>query len=452
MGLCAASASVTARLPRPHQHRSARSERRERNPATDLKQDQTTTEPAPPLRWAGIDWSWSEHAICVVDEEGVAVERTTVEHSGAGLTRMVTLLDQHRVAGIAIERGDGPVVQALLEAGLTVFLVASRQVTALRSRYGTAGNKDDRFDAYLLADVLRTDRRRLTPVATDTPATEGLRMLVRARRDLVAARVAAHNQLHNHLKTAFPGAVGLFSQLDGKTSLAFLTRFPTPQKARWLSEKRLAAWLAAAHYSNKRTPAQFMAHLRQAPVGLPEGPAADAAAAVTGELVALLTNLRERIAALENHIAQALDAHVDAAVFTGLPHAGTVRAATLLAEIGDARGRPHRRRSGRRSRGLPLDPRLRALAQRGVPPRLQPPPTPSRGGLRRRQPRRQPVGPGRLRQGAHPRRRACPCRARARPRLGPRHLALLDRPHPLRPCPPPRLGPRLRCCARHRGA
>jgi transposase len=126
---------------------------------------------------------------------------------------MITLLDRHRVAGIAIERGDGPVVQALLEAGLTVFVVASRQVTALRSRYGTAGNKDDRFDAYLLADVLRTDRRRLTPVTTDSPATEGLRMLVRARRDLVAARVAAHNQLRNHLKTAFPGAVGLFSQL-----------------------------------------------------------------------------------------------------------------------------------------------------------------------------------------------------------------------------------------------
>lgn len=61
--------------------------------------------------------------------------------------------------------------------------------------------------------------------------------------------------------------------------------------------------------------------------------------AVTGELVALLANLRERIAALENHTATALSAHADAAVFTGLPHAGTVRAATLLAEIGDARGR-----------------------------------------------------------------------------------------------------------------
>ena len=84
-------------------------------------------------------------------------------------------------------------VAALLEAGLTVFVITSRQVSALRTRYGSAGNKDDRFDAYLLADVLRTDRRRLTPLTTDSDATVGLRMLIRARADLVKARVAAPN-------------------------------------------------------------------------------------------------------------------------------------------------------------------------------------------------------------------------------------------------------------------
>jgi transposase len=82
-----------------------------------------------------------------------------------------------------------------------------------------------------------------------------------------------------------------------------------------------------------------MAHLRQAPVGLPDGPAADAAEAVTLQLVALLVSLKERIAALEDHITHTLAAHADADVFSHLPQAGTVRAATLLAEIGDARGR-----------------------------------------------------------------------------------------------------------------
>lgn len=71
--------------------------------------------------------------------------------------------------------------------------------------------------------------------------------------------------------------------------------------ARWLSEKRLAAWLNAAHYTrpNTRTPAQLFYHLRQAPAGLPEEPAADAAETITAELLA---SLRARITALESRI------------------------------------------------------------------------------------------------------------------------------------------------------
>ena len=232
-------------------------------------------------------------------------------------------------------------VQALLDAGLVVFVVPSRQVTALRSRYGSAGNKDDRFDAYLLADVLRTDRRRLDPLTVDRPDTVGLRMLLRTRHDLVVARVAAHNQLRAHLLTAFPGAVGMFHRLDGGIGLKFLARFPTPQHAQWLSEKRLAAWLTAAKYTraSTSTAVQLMTHLRAAPPGLPEGPAAAAGEVITLELVALLTSLKERIKSLEAHIADTLAAHADAEIFTSLPRSGTVRAATLLAEIGDARGR-----------------------------------------------------------------------------------------------------------------
>jgi hypothetical protein len=249
-----------------------------------------------PARYAGVDWSWSDHAVCVIDETGVAIDRVAVPHTAAGLGKLVTLLHRHHVAGVAIERGDGPVVQALLNAGLVVFVVASRQVTALRSRYGTAGNKDDRFDAYLLADVLRTDRHRLQPLTTDSPDTLGLRMLIRARRDLVVARVAAHNQLRAHLLTAFPGAVGLFHRLDGKISLKFLTRFPTPRHARWLSEKRLASWLTAARYTrpNTRTPAQLMTHLREAAPGLPDGPATDAGETITAQMVICPTSSRGR--------------------------------------------------------------------------------------------------------------------------------------------------------------
>jgi transposase len=289
-------------------------------------------------RSAGVDWSWQDHAVCIVDDDGEVLRRLTVKHSSAGLQVLVRTLQREQVSGVAIERGDGPVVQALLEAGLQVFVITSRQVKALRLRYGTAGNKDDRFDAYVLADVLRTDRRRLVPLTPDGPATLGLRMLVRARKDLVAARIAAHNQLRSHLLTAFPGAVGLFAALDSPISLTFLSRFPSAQRARWLSDKRMAAWLASVGYCGRQTPTELMAHLKEAPAGL-DGVAAQAAEVVTDQLVAVLHTLRERIDVLDQRIAEALSLHADAHIFTSLPRSGTVRAALLLAEIGDCRGR-----------------------------------------------------------------------------------------------------------------
>ena len=289
-------------------------------------------------RFGGVDWSWERHAVCIVDAAGAVVERFEANHQAAGLQTMVRRLRRAGAHRVAIERGDGPVVDALLAGGLEVVVISSRQVRALRLRYGTAGNKDDRFDAFVLADVLRSDGHRLTSLTPDSSATIGLRALVRARKDLVKHRIALGNQLRANLLAAFPGAVGLFAEIDSLISLTFLGRFPCAERAAWLSEKRMAAWLAGVGYCGRQTPEQLMAHLRGAPAGL-TGPAAAACATVTEQLVASLVDLRARIDALDEAIAETLALHHDAAVFTALPRAGTNRAALLLAEIGDCRAR-----------------------------------------------------------------------------------------------------------------
>ena len=72
---------------------------------------------------------------------------------------------------------------------------------------GRPGNKDERFDAFVLTDTLRTDRARLPPLVPDSPATVALRQTCRARKDLVAHRVAVANQLRAHLQIVFLGAM-----------------------------------------------------------------------------------------------------------------------------------------------------------------------------------------------------------------------------------------------------
>ena len=137
---------------------------------------------SPITTYAGIDWATRSHVVCVIDETGSAIERFEVEHDAAGMRSLAKRLTARHVSGVAIERPDGPVVDALLGAGLRVVVIASRHIKALRSRYGSAGNKDDRADAYILADVLRTDGQRLRPLLPDSPATVALRASVRARK------------------------------------------------------------------------------------------------------------------------------------------------------------------------------------------------------------------------------------------------------------------------------
>ncbi|WP_219996049.1 IS110 family transposase [Nocardioides humi] len=285
-----------------------------------------------------MDWAKDDHVVCIVDADGEAIDRYSVNHTAAGLRRMVARLLAAGVVEVGIERPDGPVIDALLAAGLTVLVIAPAQVKNLRSRYGSAGNKDDRFDAYVLADVVRTDRRRLTPLTRSTPAAQALRSSVRARRDLVEHRVAAANQLRAHLQIVFPGVVDLFADLDSAISLAFLERFPTQTKADWLTVERLAAWLKKVSYSGRTDPAILHARLLAAPRGT-TGPEAGFHAQTTLAFAAVLRTLNTQIAVLANSIAAQLDIHPDAHIVTSLPRAGTVRAARLLAEIGDARGR-----------------------------------------------------------------------------------------------------------------
>ncbi|HEU5007761.1 MAG TPA: IS110 family transposase [Jatrophihabitantaceae bacterium] len=286
----------------------------------------------------GLDWARDDHAASVVDARGREQTRHSVEHSAAGLADLVRVFGDAGCREVAIERPDGPVVDALLAAGITVVVISPNQVKNLRGRYGSAGNKDDRFDAFVLADTLRTDRARLRPLTPDGPETVALRRTCRARKDLVRHRIAAANQLRAHLRNVLPGAVGLFAEIDSPISLAFLTRYPTQDKADWLSPLRLSKWLTSESYSGRTDPAVLHARLLAAPRG-PIGAEAEANAGITAALVAVLQTLLVQIKALSIEIEAQLAAHADAHIFTSLPRSGKVRAARLLAEIGDCRAR-----------------------------------------------------------------------------------------------------------------
>src|SRR5207245_11479901 len=179
----------------------------------------------------------------------------------------------------------------LVDAGLEVVPIHPNALKASRPRYSAAGGKSDPGDAFILADVLRTDGHRFRPLRPPSDDTRALRALVRGRDDLMAQRVALANQLRALLERFWPGAAAIFADVDSPIALAFLTRYPTPHSAARLGEARLAQFLGQQGYSGRRPVAELLARLRRAPVSQVGATEAEASGEVVGALVAVLTPL-----------------------------------------------------------------------------------------------------------------------------------------------------------------
>ncbi|HVU93119.1 MAG TPA: IS110 family transposase [Jatrophihabitans sp.] len=290
--------------------------------------------------FAGIDWASKTHMICVVDQDGKITQRFEIPNTGKTFTGLVKRLAKLGVEGVAIERCDGPLVEALLDAGLRVVVITPRQVKGLRTRYTGSGAKSDAGDAYLLADVLRTDGRRLTALTQDSEPTRVLRQLGRTRKQLVEARVGMVNQLRALLELAFPAAIGLFARLDSDVAIAFLRRYPTQHSAARLTQARFAAFLRRIAYCGRKPVDELFARVHEAPEAALSAAVADGYAVSILALLRAIEHTRREERELQAEIVERLDAHADAHIFTSLPRAGTgVRAAALLAEIGDVRAR-----------------------------------------------------------------------------------------------------------------
>jgi transposase len=270
------------------------------------------------------------------------IEQFAVEHTAAGIAAMLARLA--RIAPpaelpIAIERPSGLVVDALVAADHPVVPIHPNVVKACRPRYRAAAAKSDPGDAYMLADILRTDGHRFRPLEPCADEIKALRALVRTRDDLVAERVALANRLRSLLDGFWPGAAAIFAEIDSPIALAFLARYPTPDSAARLGEKRLAAFLAQHAYSGRRSPAELLERLR----GEPPGHAGEAEREISGELVrtlaAVLGTLVAEITKLTSRLEHAVAALADGAIIMSFPRAGRVCAAQILAELGDVRAR-----------------------------------------------------------------------------------------------------------------
>jgi transposase len=288
----------------------------------------------------GIDWASDKHDICVIDGSGTVKARFVIEHSADGLADLVRQLRRFGAPEslpIAIERPSGLLIDTLVEAGFPVVPIHPNALKATRPRYSAALGKSDPGDAYILADVLRTDGHRFRRLCAPSDQTKALRAVVRTRDDLVATRVQLANQLRTLLETFWAGAAVIFADVDSPIALDFLSNYPTPSSAARLGEKRLDRFLKKCAYCGRRSPADLLERLRSAPIGRAGELESETKGHLVLSLVSVLRPLVAQIRELDGLIAAHLAQHPDGEILQSFPRTGTVNAAQILAELGDDR-------------------------------------------------------------------------------------------------------------------
>jgi transposase len=297
--------------------------------------------------YVGIDWADDAHQVCAIDAERRVLGERAVKHTAVGLAKMADwirdLVDGRiDAAAIAIEVPRGAIVDLLLERGYDVYAINPKQLDRFRDRHTVAGAKDDRRDALVLADSLRTDRHCFKHLDREDPIIVELRELVRVDGELRDELVRGANRLREQLHRYFPQALEIVASADKAWFWELLELIPTPAQAAKVRARSVTRILKA-HRVRKFTAEDVLSRFRTEPLKLAPG-ASEAAATHVAFLLPQLKLLHRQRQDCQESIETILERlqekddegggceHRDAEVILSLPGVGTLNAATMLAE------------------------------------------------------------------------------------------------------------------------
>lgn len=301
------------------------------------------------MAWfVGIDWGPQRHDVCIVDGAGQVVAQQQVDHTAAALQHFVDGLvaraagDLSRVA-IAIEVPRGAVVELLIERGFAVYAINPKQLDRFRDRFTAAGAKDDRLDARVAADSLRTDAHAFRRLQLDDPRVIQIREWSRVDEELQVELSELTNRLRDLIYRMAPGLLRLCPAADDGWLWKLLEEAPTPAAQRQLPE-----WMVAQLLHTQRvrrlSASDVVAVLREpAPYTAPGVVDAVAAhvqlilprlALVTGQRRTAGRELERLLTALSTEPPTDGDQreHADVTIVRSRPGIGTRIAARMLAE------------------------------------------------------------------------------------------------------------------------
>lgn len=292
--------------------------------------------------YMGIDWSEKKHDLAILDEAGKVIAQVVIPHLKIGFRQLDETREALAVSVddclVGMETAHNVLIDYLWGQGYyCVYVVPPTVVKSSRGRYGNSGAKSDKMDARLLADILRTDRRRLQPWRPDSLLTRQIRANVGLVGYLTRSIRRTSERLRANLLRYYPGALEMFGGLEAQVTLSFLLEYNTPQAMANLTYEQFLTFISGRHYPRRSIPKQYAITQRPYPEASLETVAVYAHE--TTYLAGQLLELVRRKRALKRELDKQFQQHPDAPIFTSLPGAGELLAPSLLAKFGDDRER-----------------------------------------------------------------------------------------------------------------
>ncbi len=293
--------------------------------------------------YLGVDWADEFHQVWVSDPEGKKVTEKKVVENVEGLAEFGRFLDESRAKEIelwaAIEKPNGRIVDFLLDHGVVVYAVNPKALDRARDRFRMSQSKTDSFDAYVLAQFLRTDHGHLRALKPNSDPAQELKLLTRDQQRLVRQKTRLLNQLTTTLKEYYPRPLEVFSDLETNIALDFLKQYPTPHDLSKLTRRQWNRFSKRDHHLGEQRAQELWEKLNQPQLKVPEH-VVRAKAQLLRVLLAQLEPLRNAVESYNERVRSFFASMPAAELVKALPGAktGTI-VATLWAELGDAKDR-----------------------------------------------------------------------------------------------------------------
>jgi transposase len=293
--------------------------------------------------YVGVDWADERHEVYVSDSDGKEIASMKVDETVAGRSDFGRWLNERKAEQIelwaAIEKPHGRIVDFLLDHGVVVYPVNPKALDRARDRFRMSQSKSDPFDAYVLAEFLRTDHPHLRALQPNSEPAQELKMLTRDYHRLGRQTTRLLNQITVTLKEYYPRPLEVFSDLETKIALDFLEQYPTPRALSDLNRRRWNRFAKREHHLSEQHCKELWDKLSQPQMPMPEH-VVRAKARLLVVLVSQLKALLPAVKSYEEKIEDFFASLPAAKLAKSLPggKSGTILP-TLWAELGDAKNR-----------------------------------------------------------------------------------------------------------------